>query len=549
MSTNTIQPRQPRGVPVGGQWATAAHAETGLALVPTGLSAQEAAERHLALVERGYVPAVASIGIDPATTAGIDQWWGEHFVTAEYRASGEGFAQMPDDNTPSMNDGNALSGHRRTHRVRYRGQDIALRMPSATAIKRYAGDSGESTFDVPVGGEYPDASGAPRTVSGWVRVTKSPGGRWNAVGMGFPAGGDETVAEAVSAVLEARRPSHALRDAADLIDRHRARLVAQGAQLQSVSSQWISAVGYDDASGIMATQTANGKLYGHVVSKARCAAVAAAQSPGAMFNKLVKGSGKVEVANCPACGRFFSSTAPHSCPAPSAPAPGVVRNELAQQAATALLGARARSSARPQRQWGEHVRISGEQAIDTRATLRAQLALRSSRSGLYGSPGWTVDGLADQVGPYTSQTYVPGAYRSVQYADGGRDERVNGDTGLVRFAGLGSSEARAIGSVMSRRQLAERQNEGPTTSAVLSAAARNPGVVEVHGYVVGPDRDDERFTPEGVYLYDDEISSKEQAVAAARSRFGLDFEAEPAEVSAVENPWRPGEKSWRLWWD
>ena len=45
---------------------------------------------------------------------------------------------MPDDYTPSMTIGKSLEGNRRTHRMCYRGVGVALRMPSATSIKRYA---------------------------------------------------------------------------------------------------------------------------------------------------------------------------------------------------------------------------------------------------------------------------------------------------------------------------------------------------------------------------------------------------------------------------
>ena len=547
MSSNASQPRQPRGVPVGGQWSTAAHAEAGLTLLPTGLSPQLAAERHQALLDAGYVPAVTTAGQDPSTTAGIDRWWGDHFVTAEYRASGEGFAQMPDDFTPGMSDGNALSGHRRTHRVRYRGEDVQLRMPSASAIRRFAATSEESTFDVPVGSQYPDVAGNTRQVQGWVRVTRSPGGRWSAVGMGF-AGEGEAIAEGVSAVLEARRPSMALREAGSLIARHRARLAAQGAPMESVSSQWISAVGYDDASGVMATQTANGNVYGHLVSKARFAGVATAASPGAMFNRLVKGSSRVEVSNCPNCGRFFAASAPHACPAPAAPAPGVVRNTVAQQVATQMLGQRAAAAPpAPPRPFGVHVRQPQALTIDLRAEFDEAMSRRTSRSGEFGPPGWTRGAVAGTVEPFASQTYVPEAYQTYRFGGEVKSTR-NGDTGLVRFAGLGADQARVLGATMTRKQLNDRQNDGPTAGAVLAAAARNPGVVEVHGYVVGPDRSDERITTEGVFIYDASLTSK-RAVLAAAERLGLDHEAMPDEVDLQENPWRPGEKAWRLWWD
>lgn len=198
------------------------------------------------------------------------------------------------------------------------------------------------------------------------------------------------------------------------------------------------------------------------------------------------------------------------------------------------------------RPFGEHVTDPAARTIDVSGILAAQMAERTSRSGEYGPPGWT-QGIADQFAPFTSEAYVPGSYG--QYTVGGRTVTYSNGEGLTRFAGLGGPQARAIGSSMTRKQLAERQNDGPTASAILAAAARNPGVVEVHGYVVGPNREDERFTAEGVYVYDESIGSAEQMLAAAESRFGLDHLTEPDEITLVETPWRPGERAWRLWWD
>ena len=550
MSIDSGQPRQPKGVPIGGEWAVNERGEArGVDLSRAGLSADEALARHNALMDAGYVPAVATRGIDPATTAGIETWWGDHFVTAEYRASGEGFAQMPDDNTPGMGAGNALSGNRRTHRVKYRGTDMTLRMPSATAIKRFASETDEATFDVPVGGRYPNAGGgADLQVAGWVRVTKSPNGNWSAVGMGFPTGGDEAVAEGVSSILEARRPTHALRDAGSLIAKHRERLIARGAPLRAVSSQWISAVGYDEASGVMATQTATGAVYGHVVPKQAFGAVAEAQSPGSMFNKMVKGSARVEVGNCDSCGRFFSAAATHSCPAPVAPKEGVVRNVGAQQYATSVLGLRGQAAARL-RPYGQHAGVAAGQTIDTRAKMTAQLADRDGKTGMYGKPGWTLEAVADQIAPFTSETYSPWSYDQ-QAFNGKTTARANGDGDMYRFQGLGAPQATTLLGRLTSKQLAERQGGGPSLGSVLTAAAANPGQVEVHGYAVGPKRKDERLTAAGVFLYDQTITDEKDARTAAWSRYGLgDAEFPPDSITLEENPWRPGEKAWRLWWD
>jgi hypothetical protein len=103
---------------------------------------------------------------------------------------------------------------------------------------------------------------------------------------------------------------------------------------------------------------------------------------------------------------------------------------------------------------------------------------------------------------------------------------------------------------LNRTQLAERQNDSPTLGAILDSAIAHPGKVEVHGYAVGPDRDDERLTAEGVFIYDDTLTDQAAVTRAAWAEYGLGNAASaPDEVHRVENPWRPGEKAWRLWWD
>jgi len=458
-------------------------------------------------------------------------------VTAEYRASGEGFPQMPDDNTPGMTLGNSLDGNRRTHRVKYRGEDVTLRMPSAAAMKRFAAQSEESTFDVPVGAEYPDTSGVNTLVAGWVRVTGSPNGNWTAIGMGFPGGADGAVAEGVASILEARRPSHALRDAGSLIAKHRDRQAAQGVPLRAVSSAWISALGYDDATGVMATQTAAGGVYGHLVSKATFGEVASAKSPGSMFNKLVKGSGRVEVGNCPSCGRFFAASGSHSCPTPSAPKFPAVRNVAAQGYATAALSQRANAPAPPARP---------VRTIHARALMASMLERRAGKTGMFGAPGWTIPAVADQIAPFTSSEHTPAAYvSSTGYPKGNGD----GDS-VIRFAGLPAVQARTLLGRLTRGQLADRVGGGPSTGSLLQAAAANPGTVEVHGFAVGPDRNDERLALEGIFIYDEQLTDEAAVKRDAWSKYGLgDAAYPPDQITQVVNPWRPGEKAWRLWWD
>ncbi len=56
----------------------------------------------------------------------------------------------PMTTTPAMTSGKSLDGSHRSHRIQYSGNGVELRMPSATAIKRFSAENGKRTFDVPV---------------------------------------------------------------------------------------------------------------------------------------------------------------------------------------------------------------------------------------------------------------------------------------------------------------------------------------------------------------------------------------------------------------
>jgi len=287
-------------------------------------------------VSGNYVPAVAVRGgPDPRSAGGRELWWGAHFLTAEYggRARqgrvGE-YPQMPDDYTPGMTSGQALSGHRRTHRMAYSNHagGFTLRMPSATSVKAFDGEVG-GTFDVPVSAR----GAAGRTVSGWVRVTHHRGG-WAGTPVGdFGPRTGAQVAESVVAVPEARRPSRALDQVGDLLARRRERERAQGVPVSAVRSSFIAGVGYDKATGTMAVAMTGGRLYGYQVPPEVHRAVAQSGSPGGAYNALVKGTGRAGIARCAQCGRFYPDTAGHRCPIQHAKRPATTRNVLARDAA------------------------------------------------------------------------------------------------------------------------------------------------------------------------------------------------------------------------
>lgn len=131
---------------------------------------------------------------------------------------------------------------------------------------------------------------------------------------------------------------------------------------------------------------------------------------------------------------------------------------------------------------------------------------------------------------------------------------------LARFAGLDGETAAALLDVLPPVELDDRQNDGPTLGTLLRAAAAHPDEVELHGYLVGPARVDERLTAEGLYAYvapDLEISADhgpgcgcEELWRAVRRDLGVDDAIRmPDVITPRLNPWRPYEPCWSLWWD
>lgn len=303
------KPRQPKGIPVGGQYAAYAHAEPGTSL-DVARHRQAMAQRRELFRANGFVPAATLQAVNsPTTTEHREEWWNRNFVAAEYGTGGKNYPQMPDDNTPSMHTGQAMSGHRRTHRMNYGNKDIQLRMPSATAIRRFSEDNGNPTFDVPVSVSL--KGGAP--VQGWVRVTKTGPHTWETTTLGGKGDAGDQVSEAVAAVLESRRVTMALARVPDLLAARKAREAAKGVELSPVSSSWISSIGYDENTNTMATRIGD-KLYGHKVSKQFFDAVRNTERPGSVYNKLVRAHQRTSVNQCGKCQRFTSALVTHKCP-------------------------------------------------------------------------------------------------------------------------------------------------------------------------------------------------------------------------------------------
>lgn len=325
MPSKAAQPRQPKGTPVGGEFAAKQNPESDLELgdllgsefVPEVGSFVE--RRVRSLEANGYVLAATTPNVvNPRSTAHRKEWWDAQMAAGEYGVQGGSYAQMPDDWTPSSTMGHAISGFRRTHRMSYVGSGVALRMPSVASIKSFSkstvpGKAPGETFDLPVSAQFPGGE-----VSGWVRVSVGKDGTWATQGLGFTPEQSAYVAESVQCVLESRRPSRALGEVGDLLERRRRRAAEMGAVVQDVKSTWIKSAGYDRATGtmVMRTDSKSGpRSYGFKVPPSVYQAVVEAPKPGVVFNHSIRGRAQsVSVAECPQCGRFTADGGSHRCP-------------------------------------------------------------------------------------------------------------------------------------------------------------------------------------------------------------------------------------------
>lgn len=260
------------------------------------------ADRLAQLAADGYTPPVA---YNPRAT-NADQWWAEHFAAAEYNPDGN-IPKMPDHGRDTR-PGHSLAGTRRRPLATYTWRGATFQMPSATACRRFANDTGSHAIDIPITVTRPDGS----RYAGWVRAS-GRGHSWMCEALNMDGKDAAAAAEAVSALLEARRPSLALREAGDLIARHN--LNRAGIEAAPVQSSWIDGLGYDNDGTTMVMRTETGKVYGYQLAGAYLRAVQHHRSPGEAFNTIVKKRGhRVEAEQCPDCRRIYLSGNPHVCP-------------------------------------------------------------------------------------------------------------------------------------------------------------------------------------------------------------------------------------------
>lgn len=132
--------------------------------------------------------------------------------------------------------------------------------------------------------------------------------------------------------------------------------------------------------------------------------------------------------------------------------------------------------------------------------------------------------------------------------------------GLAIYEGLDGDAAADLLDRLPEPALSDRQGDGPSLRRALETAAEHPGLIEVHGYVVGPGRWDERITAEAITVrawtrlrvIDGHGDQCECPVLLDRVRaLGLDdalgppTHVEPERWPADDD----GVTGWLLWWD
>ncbi|MDO5671791.1 MAG: hypothetical protein Q4G30_02885 [Actinomycetaceae bacterium] len=174
---------------------------------------------------------------------------------------------------------------------------------------------------------------------------------------------------------------------------------------------------------------------------------------------------------------------------------------------------------------------------------------------LYGPRAWTLDtGVMETVLPFTFwkrlgtqglEAFEAGAHIS----------------DYTPFVGLGAQAAQRLLEILPEGAHKDTQNFGPQLGELLSIVAAHPGTVGVSGYIIGPQRVDERLSvetlivigyPEVLAQSGDENPGVVDAMAWMEIKTGLGIVTEvsmPDEIWVAPCPWDPESLAWHLWWD
>lgn len=171
--------------------------------------------------------------------------------------------------------------------------------------------------------------------------------------------------------------------------------------------------------------------------------------------------------------------------------------------------------------------------------------------GFYGTCGWTTTKrIRSILKPYLTESVFP------WLADKEKESNVLCD--YEPFHGLKASAAHRLLAVLPKKNLVERQNFSPTCEAMLRAAVDNPDEVELVGYAIGPGRQDERVSIEGLIYYRDDQRTTNPITEQDRNRLWETIRDDlqlrsatlpPDELHRFRPAWDPRREGWWVWWD
>lgn len=334
-------------------------------------NAPESSRVRLQQIADGYAEAMVADAAAPVdTTRNIDGWWARAFATGEY-STGETVPHMPDDWTPNMTGGNAISGHRRTYRRRYQVAGRDFRMPSKSAIHSYMESHNLSVLDVPISVA---TSGGDKQQ--FVRVYRGRNGSFDVRALG---NGPESllVGESVAAVLENRALMY--RSSQDLIDQRHARDLVAGVQVDRNihRSSFLTGASYDHDTGVI-TVAMGDHAYQYEGSEETYAKIRDSRAPGITYNQLIKAKqgSFVKLSRCPNCGRYASDSG-HECPTPVKTSNDVASFEQRMEILGHSVSMRKNGTYSPLKAWS--IPSTGRSTGWTRGIVGSQLAPLATR--------------------------------------------------------------------------------------------------------------------------------------------------------------------------
>ena len=174
-----------------------------------------------------------------------------------------------------------------------------------------------------------------------------------------------------------------------------------------------------------------------------------------------------------------------------------------------------------------------EEALAGKATMTSPIINEESR--LYGERGWTQGRVKELI--------LSGA-RVRPFCVGSDD--------YLPFFDMEADTAFELALAVPKSQFADRQNFSPTFLQMVTAAGAHPDQVRLDGYMIGPERPDERVTIEALTW---NLSPSDPPVKPHVSPwewlkeelFGDEEVSPPDEIAPVCG--HNGLGGWWLWWD